>query len=172
MKSKPEVTLRLRNATPRDVPAFYRMHADPEANRRGSLIPRKKAAFFAHWKKVLKNRLNVKQTIVYKGRVAGYLVSFTRTGTGKKPLREVGYWIARKYWGLGLATEGLRQLLQERKKRPLYARVAKKNPGSLRVAQKCGFKIVKEDEYQNEAGVRVEEYLLKLSRRAEARKKK
>lgn len=164
-KTPPKAPLvTLRDATARDVPAFYRMHADPEANRRGSFIPRKRADFFKHWKKVLKNRLNVKQTIVYKGRVAGYVVRFVRTGTGKKPFREVGYWIARKYWGLGLASEGLRLLLKQRKERPVFARVAKKNPASLRVAQNCGFKVVAEDEYQNEAGVTVEEYLLKLSR--------
>ncbi len=163
MKPKDPVC-RLRDATPRDVPAFYRMHADPEANRRGSFIPRTRPDFYAHWKKVLKNRLNLKQTIVYKGRVAGYLVSFVRTGTGKMPFREVGYWIDRKYWGLGLASEGLRQLLVWHKKRPLFARVAKKNPGSRKVAENNGFKVIKEDEYENAAGVRVEEYLLKLSR--------
>ncbi len=154
----------LRDAKKSDVPKFYRMHADPEANRAGSFIPRTRKDFYAHWDKVLGNRLNVKQTLICDGKVAGYMVHFVRTGTGKKKFTEVGYWIDRKYWGKGLATEGLRLLLIQRKKRPVFAWVAKKNPGSIRVAEKCGFKVVKEDTYTNPAGVVVEGYLLKLAR--------
>jgi RimJ/RimL family protein N-acetyltransferase len=161
MKTRP-VVIRLRDARPSDVPAFYRMHADPEANRRGSFVPRKKAAFFKHWRKVLGNRLNLKKTIVYEGRVAGYVVSFYRTGTGKPKRREIGYWIARRHWGKGLATAGLTELLKTHKTRPLFARVAKKNPGSKKVALKCGFKVFAQDSYKNEAGKTVEEFILKL----------
>lgn len=157
------MAIELRDALPRDVPAFYAMHADPEANRRGSFVPRKKADFFKHWKKVLENRLIVKKAVLHDGEVAGYVVSFFRTGTGKPKRREIGYWIAREYWGKGLATEGLRLLLANHHTRPLFARVAKKNPGSRRVAEKCGFKIVEEGSYRNEAGKDVEEFLLRLS---------
>lgn len=152
----------LRDAALRDIPAFYRMHADPEANKAGAFTPRPKPAFFAHWKKVLKNRLCLKKTIVADGKVAGYVVSFYRTGTGKPKKREIGYWIGRKFWGRGLATEGLRLLLAEHKRRPLYARVAKTNPASLKVALKCGFKKWKQDSYRNQAGVLVREDILVL----------
>ena len=156
--------MQLRAATVRDIPAFYRMHADPEANRRGAFVPKKRAAFFKHWRKVLKNRLIVKKAVLHRGAVAGYIVSFFRTGTGKPPRREIGYWIARRHWGKGLATAALAGLLKVHATRPLFARVAKKNPGSRRVAEKCGFKVVAEDAYTNEAGVLVEECLLKLAR--------
>lgn len=164
----PPATIELRDARRGDVPAFYAMHADPEANRAGAFVPRKKAEFFRHWAKVLKNRLNLKKTLLKDGAVAGYLVSFYRTGTGKPKKREVGYWIAREHWGQGLATEGLRLLLREHRVRPLFARVAKTNPASRRVAEKCGFKVVKEDRYRNAAGKEVAEYVLKLSRTAPA----
>ena len=155
--------IELRNARPKDVPVFYRMYADPEANRRGAFTPRKKADFFKHWRKVLANRLNLKKTIVADGEVVGYMVSFYRNGTGIKPRRrEIGYWIAREHWGNGYATEGLRLLLETHHTRPLYARVATTNPASLAVALKCGFKKWKRSSYKNEAGKTVEERVLIL----------
>ena len=152
----------LRDAEPRDVPVFYRMHADPQANRRGAFVPKKKDAFFEHWKKVLKNRLNLKKAIVCEGEVVGYVVSFYRNGTGKPKRREVGYWIGREFWGKGFASAALVELLRIHKTRPLYARVAKTNPASRRVAEKCGFRKISEGSYQNEAGKTVEEVVLKL----------
>jgi RimJ/RimL family protein N-acetyltransferase len=152
----------LRDAKPKDVPAFYRMHADPRANRAGAFVPRKKPDFFKHWKKVLNNRLNLKKTIVHEGEVVGYIVSFYRTGTGKPKRREIGYWIAREHWGKGLASAALEELLKTHKTRPLYARVAKTNPASRRVAEKCGFKKLSEGSYKNEAGKTVEEVVLTL----------
>lgn len=164
------MTIEVRDAKLSDVPAFYVMHADPEANRRGAFVPRKKSDFFKHWTKVIRNRLILKKTVLHNGKVAGYVVSFYRTGTGKPKRREIGYWIAREYWGKGLASEGLRLLLEDHNTRPLYARVAKTNPASLRVAEKCGFKIVREAAYKNEAGKDVEEFILKLSKTSFARR--
>ncbi|MDE2140878.1 MAG: GNAT family N-acetyltransferase [Elusimicrobia bacterium] len=163
-RRNPPATIQLRDAKRGDVPAFYAMHADPEANRAGAFVPRKKADFFKHWAKVLKNRLNLKKAVLHNGKLAGYLVSFYRTGTGKPKKREIGYWIAREHWGKGIATGGLRLLLQEHRIRPLFARVAKTNPASRRVAEKCGFKLHKEDSYRNEAGTNVQEYILKLAK--------
>lgn len=148
----------LRDAGPGDVPAFYAMHADPEANRGGAFTPRKKPDFFKHWAKVLKNRLILKKAVLHNGKVAGYVVSFYRGGC-----REIGYWVARRHWGKGLASEGLRLTLENHHVCPLFARVAKTNPASRRVAEKCGFRVVKENAYVNEAGQRVEEYVLKLT---------
>ena len=155
-------SIELRDAAVRDIPSFYRMHADPAANEAGDFTPRPKPDFFKHWKRVLKNRLCLKKALVADGKVAGYVVSFYRTGTGEPKKREVGYWIAREYWGRGLATEGLKRLLEVYRLRPLYARVAKTNPASLKVALKCGFKRWKKDSYRNEAGRLVEEDVLIL----------
>lgn len=77
------------------------------------------------------------------GRVAGYLTSFLRDD-----VREVGYWLGREFWGKGLATRALREFLAVETRRPLAARVAKHNAGSLRVVQKCGFTITGEDRWQ------------------------
>ncbi len=58
---------------------------------------------------------------------------------GEAGEREVTYWIDRAYWGKGIATAALRALLTEVTERPLYARVAADNAGSLRVLRTCGF---------------------------------
>ena len=60
------------------------------------------------------------------------------TAEGK---REIGYWIDRAFWGRGVATEALSAFLCLEKTRPLYAGVAKHNVASIRVLQKCGFKL-------------------------------
>ena len=50
--------------------------------------------------------------------------------------------IDRAAWGKGIATQALALLLELVSVRPLYARAASDNAGSLRVLQKCGFKAI------------------------------
>jgi len=51
----------------------------------------------------------------------------------------VGYWIGRKFWGRGLATEALAEVVGIVDARPLYAEVVNTNVASIRVLEKCGF---------------------------------
>lgn len=51
----------------------------------------------------------------------------------------VGYWVGREFWGRGLATAALAELVTEIPERPLHAWVASSNVGSIRVLEKCGF---------------------------------
>ena len=56
---------------------------------------------------------------------------------------ELGYWIARPYWGLGFATEAARALMQAVRAighRHVMARHAVDNPASGRVLRKLGFR--------------------------------
>ncbi len=53
----------------------------------------------------------------------------------------VGYWIAKEFWGRGIATRALALLLQEVTTRPLHARVARQNVRSIRVLIRNGFTI-------------------------------
>src|SRR5205823_14409073 len=65
--------------------------------------PRDRGAFMAHWRgKVLPDPRVVKKGVLFDGRLVGDLVSFEQDGE-----REVGYWIAREYWGRGIATAAL-----------------------------------------------------------------
>src|SRR5690606_23382047 len=58
--------------------------------------------------------------------------------------RLVGYWIGRAYWGRGVATAALTELVATHERtRPLHAYVARDNAGSVRVLEKCGFRRVR-----------------------------
>lgn len=151
--------LALRDAKASDIPALYRFQSDPEANRLAGFVPRSRPDFVKHWRKILKDESLQKKMILLDGKVAGYLVCFTRI----RPDREVGYWIGREHWGKGVATKALKTFLKEYKFRPLFARVAKHNAASLRVVKKNGFVITGEDKFSNAAGEKYEEFVLKLA---------
>ena len=65
--------------------------------------------------------------------------------------------------GKGIATQALSAFLDLLVTRPLYARAAKDNVGSMRVLEKCGFTIAGEDKgFSNARGEEVEEFILEL----------
>jgi RimJ/RimL family protein N-acetyltransferase len=111
-----------------DLPVFYRQLNDPEALRMAAFTPADpadRAAFDAHWRRVLTSS-DVPRTILADGDVVGSAAVYGEPGE-----REVTYWVDRAYWGRGIATAALRRLLDEVPERPLYARAAADNLGSL-----------------------------------------
>ena len=150
----------LRETTEGDIAAFFAHQLDPEANRMAAFTvkdPTDWEAFQARWRRILANETTTR-TIIQGGTVLGHVLSYHNDGH-----LEVSYWIGRQYWGRGIATRALQAFLGVVTVRPLYARVAKENHGSLRVLQKCGFQIYGEDRGFAEArGEVVEEFLLKL----------
>lgn len=148
----------LRDVTATDLPIFYEHQFDPEATRMAAFPPRDRQAFTAHWTKILADDTVIKQTILYKGLVAGNIVSFDQFGDP-----EVGYWLGREYWGKGIATRALSAFLSQVKVRPLYAHVANHNLASIRVLEKCGFTIIGEDAgFSSVPGEQVAEFILRL----------
>lgn len=148
----------LRDVRKGDLPIFFEHQMDPAANQMAAFPARERNAFTAHWKRILGDGTIAKQTILFGGQVAGYLVSFERFG-----LREVGYWIGKSFWGRGVASGALLQFLSEVPARPLYARVATHNLASLRVLEKCGFTLCDADPGVSHPPVdEVEEVLLRL----------
>ena len=151
----------LRDVLPGDLPIFFEQQRDPDANFMAAFTPKNpddREAFEAHWIHILASDTVFIQTILYDGQVAGSVLSYVESGD-----TEVSYWIGREFWGLGIATRALAAFLVQQGIRPLYARAAKDNTGSLRVLEKNGFVIVGEDKgFANARGVEVEEYLLKL----------
>jgi RimJ/RimL family protein N-acetyltransferase len=59
--------------------------------------------------------------------------------------QHVSYWLGKAFRGKGLASAGLAAFLQEVTVRPLQARVVHDNAASLRVLEKCGFRISDDD---------------------------
>ncbi|MFJ2717623.1 GNAT family N-acetyltransferase [Streptomyces sp. NPDC087437] len=126
----------LREVHDSDLPVFFRQMNDPEALRMAAFTPKDPAdhdAFTAHWRRLRASSV-VLRTVLLDGDVVGSAAVYGEPGE-----REVTYWVDRAYWGRGVATAALRALLAEVPERPLYARAAADNAGSLRVLAKCGF---------------------------------
>ncbi|MEU7408251.1 GNAT family N-acetyltransferase [Streptomyces sp. NPDC042638] len=150
----------LRAVQDSDLPVFHRQMSDPEAVRMAAFGPEGLAdpeAFAAYWKR-LRGTSDVLRTVLADGTVAGNAAVYGVAGE-----REVTYWIDRAYWGRGVATAALRALLAEVPERPLYARAAADNGGSLRVLAKCGFReTARARGFANGRGREIEEVVLIL----------
>jgi hypothetical protein len=96
--------------------------------------PNDRAAFDAHMRKVRTSPENLVRAVTLDKEFVGTVGSFIIDGE-----TEVTYWIDRRYWGRGIATRALELLLEIETTRPLHARAASDNPGSLRVLAKVGF---------------------------------
>src|SRR5215216_4463290 len=154
--------LLLRNVVNDDLPIFFEYQLDPEANYMAAFTakdPTNQEAFLAHWHRILADKINIIQTIIFNEQVAGSVSSYEEEG---KP--EVTYWLGKEYWGKGIATRALKEFLGNHNRiRPMYARIAKDNLGSRRVLEKCGFKVVSESKgFANARGQEIEELLLEL----------
>ncbi|MHB0971222.1 MAG: GNAT family N-acetyltransferase [Thermoanaerobaculia bacterium] len=149
--------VRLRNVEPSDLPIFYEQQLDADATRMAAFPSRDRAAFDAHWAtNILGNPSAVTQTILLDGQVAGNIGSWLQDG-----VRLVGYWIGKEYWGKGVATRALAAFLHLMTERPLCAHVVRHNAGSIRVLEKCGF-IVEREESAGVAGDDVAELVFVL----------
>jgi RimJ/RimL family protein N-acetyltransferase len=126
----------LRDVVDDDISIFFEQQNDPEAIEMAAFPPREWEAFAAHWAKIRADDSCVLKTIVSDGEVAGNIGSWPRDDK-----RYVGYWLGREFWGRGLATRALGELVVELE-RPLYADVSTANIGSIRVLEKCGFTVI------------------------------
>jgi RimJ/RimL family protein N-acetyltransferase len=161
--SHPEApSMVLRDVTMSDLPIFFDQQLDPEANWMATFIakdPADRDAFMARWTRMLRDETITIQTTLFDGQVAGSVLSYV----DEDGQPEVSYWIGKPYWGKGIVTRALSAFLDHIKERPLYARAAKDNVGSLRVLEKCGFTRIGQDKgFSNARGEEVEEYILRL----------
>jgi RimJ/RimL family protein N-acetyltransferase len=149
----------LRDVSEADLDAFYEQQLDPEATRMALFPARDRESFDAHWARLLADDAVTKKTIVYDGSVAGNALCWEMGGR-----RLVGYWLGREFWGKGLATQALAELVDEVTARPLHAWVATSNVASTRVLEKCGFVVVgSRTEVDEKLGRPIEELLLELA---------
>ncbi|WP_086562425.1 GNAT family N-acetyltransferase [Streptomyces africanus] len=154
------MNVELREVHDSDLPVFFRQMNDPEALHMAAFVPKDPAdrdAFDAHWARI-RSSSDVVRTVLADGDVVGSAAVYGVVGE-----REVTYWVDRAYWGKGIATAALRALLTEVPERPLYARAASDNAGSLRVLDKCGFRAVATASgYASARGAEIEETVLIL----------
>ncbi|KPL81153.1 GNAT family N-acetyltransferase [Herpetosiphon geysericola] len=153
--------LYLRPLEEADLASFFAQQQDPVAIHMAAFTakdPSDYAAFHAHWQKIMADSSIIKRAIIWDNQLIGQIAQFEQFG---EP--EVTYWLDRHFWGQGLASQALHLLLNEIKLRPLFARVAQDNHGSLKVLTKAGFQIIGEDSgFANGRGCDVAEYVLRL----------
>lgn len=152
----------LREVRDSDLPVFFAQMADPDACRMAAFTakdPTDRGYFDAHWAKIRSDPANRNWTVLVDDAVAGHIAVF-----GPPQEREVTYWIGREYWGRGVATAALTALLDLVPTRPLHARAAADNTGSIRVLEKCGFTITGHDKgFAHARGEETNEVLLVLT---------
>lgn len=148
----------LRNVGEDDLDALFEQQREPEAVAMALFPAREREAFDAHWRRILADDRLIARAIEVDGEVAGNVVSWEQDGR-----QLVGYWLGREFWGRGLATAALSELVEELDTRPLHAWVATSNVGSIRVLEKCGFvKVGSHTQYAKDLDLNVDELLYEL----------
>ncbi|MFC5289562.1 GNAT family N-acetyltransferase [Actinokineospora guangxiensis] len=151
----------LRAFTDADLDALFEVERDPEAVRMAAFTshdPDDRAAFDAHMARIRALPTVILRAITVDGALAGTASCFAVEGD-----TEITYWVDRAHWGRGVATEAVRLLLAEVTVRPLHARAASDNAGSLRVLEKAGFRRTgTEIAFAPARGAEIEETVLRL----------
>jgi len=151
----------LRLVEDEDLEAIYQQVTDPESVRMAAFTAEDQTDHRAFLNRMSRLRADTSvshQVIDVDGAVAGTIGSFRIDNQ-----REVTYWVDRTQWGKGIATAALQILLAEIAERPVYARAASDNVGSLRVLEKAGFRRVGVNrDFAPGRGEEIEETILRL----------
>ena len=151
----------LREIEDADADALFAQMRDPESVVMAAFTaadPDDRAAFDAHRRRIRADPQVIARAILEDGQFVGSIASFVIEGE-----TEITYWINRAFWGQGIASRALAAFLPLVKARPVHARAASDNIGSLRVLQRAGFKITGTDiGYAAGRGKEIEETLLIL----------
>jgi RimJ/RimL family protein N-acetyltransferase len=151
----------LRPVETSDLDVIFQMTRDPESVRMAAFTPEDpsdRTAFDAHMAKIISSSENTLLAITRDDRLVGTIGSYV-----SDEMREVTYWIDRDCWGQGIASQALALFLEMEPVRPLRARAASDNAGSLRVLLKSGFEILgTEVAFARGRGTEIEETILQL----------
>ncbi len=153
--------LTLRPTVYTDLETHYQFQLDEEANYLAaftSSTSSDKEAYLEKYAKFLNEPSINNQTILVDGTIVGSIAKFVIDGDA-----EITYWIDRKFWGRGIATKALKELLSFETSRPIYGRVAFDNIGSQKVLENCGFVKVGTDRgFANARQIEIEEFIYRL----------
>lgn len=151
----------LRPVEDADLDALFEQMRDPESVQMAAFTakdPNDREAFDAHMAKIRASPDANQRAVTLDGRLVGSLGWFVIEGD-----TEITYWIDRSVWGQGIASQAVALLLDTVKVRPLHARAASDNIGSLRVLQKAGFTITgTEVAFATARNAEIEETILRL----------
>jgi RimJ/RimL family protein N-acetyltransferase len=151
----------LRSVHDSDLDAIFVMQQDAEAVRMAAFTapdPTDRAAFDAHMARIRTSPDVSVYAITLEDELVGTAGAFVMEGE-----REVTYWVDRARWGRGIATAALAELIAREPVRPLFARAASANAGSIAVLGKNGFvEIGRERSYASGVNAEIEETIFRL----------
>jgi RimJ/RimL family protein N-acetyltransferase len=159
----PDVTLRAIEDS--DLDALFDQMRDPESVRMAAFT-----VMDPDDRETFDRRMAVSRTapdattraVLLDGRLVGSISSFVVEGQ-----TEITYWIDRPVWSQGVAGQALALFLDTVRDRPMYARAASDNVGSLKVLQRAGFRVVGTAiSYANARNGEIEETILRLDQRS------
>ena len=140
--------LLLRPWTESDAEALYKYASDPEVGPRAGWPPHKSVTESLDVIRTVFNSdhvwaIELKETGEPIGCIGYYLHGESNIDIGEHDA-EVGYWVARPYWNLGICTEALRSMidycLRTKGFQTLWCDYFPGNLASGRVMEKCGFR--------------------------------
>jgi RimJ/RimL family protein N-acetyltransferase len=153
--------IKLRPTVIADLDTLFQFQLDKEGGYLAAFMPEDptdKSAYIEKYTKLLGDPSVNNQTIILDEIIVGSIARFVMKGD-----HEITYWIDRKYWGQGIATKALKELLSLETSRPIFGRVAFDNYGSQKVLEKCGFvKIGNDKGFANARQTEVVEFIYKL----------
>ncbi len=151
----------LRPVEDRDLDTLYLQVTDPESIRMAAFTAEDQTdrrAFLDRTSR-LRADTSVSHRVIDVDGVTAGTIGFFRIDDQS----EVTYWVDRAQWGRGIASAALGILLAETAERPIYARAASDNVGSLRVLEKAGFRRVGVDRgFAAGRGEEIEETIMRL----------
>lgn len=144
-----------------DLYLLFEFQLDPEACFLAAFTPNNrndKKAYIEKYTKHLNDPTINMQTIRINQEIVGSVAKFVMEEEA-----EITYWVDRRFWGQGIATNALKHFLKIEQTRPMYARVAFDNYGSQKVLEKCGFaKIGTDKGFANARQAEIEEFIYQL----------
>ncbi|AZB27011.1 N-acetyltransferase [Chryseobacterium bernardetii] len=155
--------IKLRPTAVSDLEILFQIQLDEEANYQAAFTSKdsqNKEAYLAKYTRLLSDPAVNNQTIIVDTVIAGSIAKFVMEGDA-----EITYWIDKKFWGQGVATKALKDLLMIEKTRPVFGRVAFDNLSSQKVLENCGFIRIGTDKgFANARQTEIEEFIYRLDR--------
>jgi ribosomal-protein-alanine N-acetyltransferase len=157
-----KIDIKLRPTEISDLDTLFQFQCDKEGGYLAAFMPKDptdKAAYMDKHTKLLDDPTVNNQTIILNRIIVGSIAKFIMESD-----TEITYWIDRKFWGQGIATQALKKFLAIETKRPIFGRVAFDNFGSQKVLEKCGFSKIGTDRgFANARQTEIEEFIYKLT---------
>ena len=139
----------LRKLTLKDAKDIYENINDPVVSRWTALIPypypkdlAKKFIRSSRYKTKKGKSLILGIELLENKKIIGVISLMHINKIHKRA--EIGYWLGKKYWGKGVMTQAVKEILKiafgEMKLHRVYAKIFEENIASRKTVEKCGFK--------------------------------